>query len=130
MLPTIRLCKGKKARRKKVTITLNDVVDFYRQSSSKLQHKGKSVSIQVQIAQFGIGANPKQVWTSFRKKTAQKLERIEKNPLSVIATLLMIYREVLPSMIDVVSITPWDLLKTLCTGTGVAEFNYILFKAS
>ena len=33
-------------------------------------------------------------------------------------------------MIDVGPITPWELIKTLCTGTAVTEFNDILFKAS
>ena len=33
-------------------------------------------------------------------------------------------------MIDAVPVTPWDMFKTLLTGTSVAEFNVILFKAS
>ena len=68
--------------------------------------------------------------TSFGKKTAQKLDWIENNPLAVILTLLTIYREVLPSMIDVGPITPCELFKTPCMGTAVDEFNNIHFKAS
>ena len=64
------------------------------------------------------------------KKTAQNLNRIDNTPLAIIVTLLMIYWEVLPSMIDVGLITPCELFKTLCTGMEVAEFNYTLFKAS
>ena len=85
---------------------------------------------QVQTAHLGIVANPKQLGGSFRKKTAQNLDRIKNNPLATIITLLNIYQEVLPSMIDVGPITPWELLKTLYTGTSVTEFNEILFKAS
>ena len=33
-------------------------------------------------------------------------------------------------MIDVVSITTWELIMTLCKGTLVVEFNDIVFKAS
>ena len=33
-------------------------------------------------------------------------------------------------MIDAGLITPWELLKTLCTGTAVSELKQILFKAS
>ena len=69
MPPTIRLRKGDKDRREKVSIALNDVLDFYRQSSSDLQHKRNLVSLQVQTAQCGIGANPKQAGASFGKKT-------------------------------------------------------------
>ena len=68
--------------------------------------------------------------TYFRKKTALKLDRIKNNPLSVIVTLLTIYQEVIPSMINVGPITQWELFKTLFTGTAVAEFNDIIFKAS
>ena len=72
----------------------------------------------------------KQAGTSFGKKTAQKLDLIENNPLAVIVTLLTIYQELIPSIIDVVPITPWELFKILCTGPAVAEFNDIFFKAS
>ena len=68
--------------------------------------------------------------TSFGKNKAQKINSIENNPLAIIVTLLVIYWEVLPSMIDVGPITPWELFKKLCTVTAVAEFNDILFKAS
>ena len=57
--------------------------------------------------------------TSFGKKIVQKLNCIDNNPLVVIATLLTIYLEVLPSIINVGPINPWDLFKTLCTGTTV-----------
>ena len=57
MPPTVHSCKGKKARREKVTIALNDVLNFYQQNSSDLQHKGSSVSLQVQTAHFRIGVN-------------------------------------------------------------------------
>ena len=33
-------------------------------------------------------------------------------------------------MIDVGQINPWDLFNTMCTGTAVADFIDILFKAS
>ena len=33
-------------------------------------------------------------------------------------------------MIAVVPITPWELFKTLCTGTAVTELNDIIVKAS
>ena len=33
-------------------------------------------------------------------------------------------------MIDVGQITPCELFKMICTGTGVADFNDIIFKAS
>ena len=59
MPPTLFFCKGDKAWREKVPINLKNVLEFYRQSISDLQHKGNMVSIQVQTAQFGIGANPK-----------------------------------------------------------------------
>ena len=127
---TIQLRKGEKARQEKVPIALNSVLDFYRQSRSDLQHKGNLVILQVHTAHIGIGANLKQAGTSFRKKTAQNIDRIENKSLSVIVTLLMIYQEVLPSMIDVGPITPWGMFKMLCTGTEVTEFNKILFKAS
>ena len=57
MPPTVHSCKGKKARREKVTIALNNVLNFYQQNSSDLQHKGSSVSLQVQTAHFRIGVN-------------------------------------------------------------------------
>ena len=59
-----------------------------------------------------------------------KIDPIDKNPLVIIVTLLTIYQELLPSIIDVGLITPCELFKTLCTGTAVAEYNDILFKAS
>ena len=42
----------------------------------------------------------------------------------------MIYLEVISSIINVVEINQWYLLKTLFTGTAVADFNDILYKAS
>ena len=87
---TIWLHKGEKAFREMVPITLNDVLDFYRQISSNLQHKGNLVSLQVQTAHFGIGANPKQAGTSFRNKTAKNIDHIENNPLAIFITLLTI----------------------------------------
>ena len=66
----------------------------------------------------------------FRKNTAQNLDCIENPRLAGITNLVGIYWEVTPSMIDVVSITTWELIKTLCKGTSVAEFNDIVFKAS
>ena len=77
-----------------------------------------------------VGVNAKQTRTSFGKKKAQKFDCIKNNPLAVILTVLIIYQEVIPSMIGVVPITPWELFKALCIGMGVAEFNNILFKAS
>ena len=47
------------------------------------------------------------------KKTAQKLDLIKNNPLEVIATPFTIYQEVIPLMIDVGPINPWELFKTL-----------------
>ena len=78
---TIWLRKGKKDLRKKVPIALNDVLDFYRKSSSDLKHKGNSVSLQFKTSHFGIGANTKQYGTSFGKKTVHKLNRIKKTTL-------------------------------------------------
>ena len=124
------VAQEKKSRREKVPIALNNVLNFYRKISSDLKHKGNLVSLQVHISHFGIGANPKQAGASFGKKTAQKLNCTKNNPLSVIVTLLAIYREVIPSIIDLVPITQWELFKTMCMGTSVAEFNGILFKAS
>ena len=95
-----------------------------------MQHKGNVVSLQVQTARLGIGANPKQAGTSFGKKTVHNPDITKNNPLYVIPTLLIMYREVPPSMIDVGLIIPWDIFKTLCAGTSVTEFNDILFKAS
>ena len=66
---------------------------------------------------------------SFGNKTAQKLNSIKKKKLSAIINLLAINREVLPLTIDVGPITLWDLFKTLCMGTVVAEFNDILFNS-
>ena len=126
---TIWLLKGEKARREKFPIVLNNVINFYHQSRSELQHIENLVSIQIQTAHFGIGANAKQAKRSFGKKTAQKLDHIKNSPLAVITTLLTIYRELTPPMIDMGPINPWELLKTLCTGTAVAEFNDTLFKA-
>ena len=90
MPPTIWLRKGEKDRREKSPITLNDVLDFYRLMKSDLQHKGNLVSLQVQTAHFGIGANPKQAGTSFRNKTAKNIDHIENNPLAIFITLLTI----------------------------------------
>ena len=112
-----------------VPIVLNNVLYLYQQINSDLKHKGNLVSLQVQTAHFLIGVNTKQVGTSFKKKTAQNIDLIKKNPLSVIVTILKIYQEVFPSMIDVEQIIPLDVFKTLCKGTEVAEFNNILFKA-
>ena len=109
---------------------MNNVIYFYRQISSDLKHKGNLVSLLVQTANFWTVANTKQVGKSFGNKTAQKLNRIENNPLDVIVTLLTIYLEVIPSMIDVVLINPWEMFKMLCTGMAVAGFNDTLFKAS
>jgi hypothetical protein len=128
MAPKLR--KGEKHRRENVPIGLNDVQDFYRQVNSDMQNKGATVSLTVQTSHFGIGASNKQSGTSFGKKTAHKLDRIENNPLSLITTLLFVYRELLPSMIDVGPVTAWELFKTMCTGTAVAEFNEILFRSS
>ena len=66
---------------------------------------------------------------SFGKKTGQNIDRIYNNPLSIIVTLLTIYQEVLPLMINVGPITPWELFNTLFTGMAVAEFNDISFKS-
>ena len=88
------------------------------------------VSLQVQTEHFGIGVNPKQVGTYFGKKTAEKLNHIENNPFAVIVTFLMIHQELIPSMIDAVSITPGGLFKMLCMGMVVAEFNDVIFKSS
>ena len=60
MYTSVRLSKDRKPCREKVPIALNDVIDFYQQSISDLQHKWKSVGLQFQTAQFGIGENPKQ----------------------------------------------------------------------
>ena len=111
-------------------IALKDVLNFYQQSRSDLKHKGKSVSVQVQTAHFGIGANVKQAGMYFWKKTAQKLDCIKNSPLSIIIAVLKIYWEVIPLMINVGPITTWELFKMLCTGTAVAEFNEILLKVS
>ena len=96
---------------------------LYRQSSSKLQHRGNLVSLQVQTEYIVIGENYKQAGTSFRKNTAQKTNHIKNNPLGVIVTLLTIYWKVPLSIINVETITLWDLLKMLCMGTLVAEIN-------
>ena len=90
MPPTIWLRKSEKDLPEKAPITLNDVLDFYRMIRSELQHKGNLVSLQVQTAHFGIGANPKQAGTSFRNKTAKNIDHIENNPLAIIITLLTI----------------------------------------
>ena len=95
-----------------------------------MQSKGNTVTLSIQTSHFGTGASNKQAGTSFGKKVAHKLDRIENNPLAVSVTLLFVYRELLPSMIDVGPVTAWELFKTLCTGTAVAEFNEILFNAS
>ena len=115
MPPTVWFRKGKKDHWEKFPITLNDVIDIYRQRSSGLQNKSNSVSVQVQTAHFGNGENSKQAGTSFEKKTGQKLECIENNPLSIILTFLTIYWEVLTSMIDVGPITPWERSRNLTT---------------
>ena len=108
---------------------MNDVLDFYCQSRSDLQHKGNLVSLQVQTSQFGIGLNPKHLGMSFKKKTAHNFGHIRNNPLAVIVTLLMIYQELIPSRIDVGLINLWDMFKIMCMGTVIADFNGILFKA-
>ena len=126
----IKLRKGEKARRENVPIALNDVQDHLRQVSSEMSNKGNVVTLSVQTCHFGTGASNKQSGTSFGKKVAHKLDRIENNPLPVISTLLTVYRELLPAMVDVGPITAWELFKTLCTGTAVAEFNSILERAS
>ena len=107
----------------KYPIALNDVTDFHCKISSDLKHKGNLVSLQVQTALFGIGENSKQSGMSFGKKTAQKLNPIEKPPLTVVVTVLMIYWEVIPSMIYMVLIPMWDMFKALFTGTAVADLT-------
>ena len=102
---TIRLHKGDKALQEKAPMLLNDVIDLSRQRSSDLKHKRYLVSLQVQTAHFGIGANAKQAGTSFREKKAQNLDRINKNPLAAIITLLIIYREVIHSVINKIPIS-------------------------
>ena len=87
---TISLRKGKKALWEKEPIALKNVLDFYRQTSSKLQQKGNLVSLQVYTAHFGIGENSKQAGTYFGKKTAQKFDHIKNNPLALIINLLTI----------------------------------------
>ena len=89
---TIRLCKDDKYHREKFPIALKNVLNLYWQSRSDLKHKGNSVSLQVQKAHFGIGANAKQSGTSFGNKTAQNLYRIKNNTLAIIVTLLTIYQ--------------------------------------
>ena len=83
------------------------MLNFYWKIISDLKQKVNLVSLQVQIAHFLIAENPEQTGKFFGKKTVQKLGRNENNPLAVIVTFLTIYWEVLPSMIDVVTITPW-----------------------
>ena len=65
----------------------------------------------------------------FSKKTAQKLNCIKNNPLAIIATLLTIYRLVIPSMINVGPITPWEVFRMLYTCILVVLFKNILFNA-
>ena len=127
---TIRLRKSKKYLREKIPIALKTVIGLYWQRSSNLKQKGDFVSLQLQTAHFVIGANSELVETSFGKKIAQKLDRIDNTRLDVIVTLLTIYQEVIPSIINVGPITLWELFKTLCTGMAVAELNDIFFKAS
>ena len=117
---TIWLYKGEKYLREKFPIALNDGINLYQHSSSDLKHKGNLVSLQIQTAHFGNGANAKQAGMSFGKKTSQKLDHTKNNPLAIIVTLLKIYREVFPSIINVGTITPWELFKTLCMVTAVA----------
>ena len=76
MPPTVHLHKCKNSCREKAPIALNDMLEFYRQIISDLQHKCNLVSLRVQTEHFGIGANPKQAGTSFGKKTVQNLDRI------------------------------------------------------
>ena len=128
--PTIRLRKCDKTRQEKVPIALKNVLSFYRQSRYDLKHKGNLVSLQVQTSHFGIWENPKQEVPSCGKKKLQKINLIDNNPLSIIVTLLTIYWEVIPLTIGVWLITPWKMFTTLGTGTAVAEFNDIVFKAS
>ena len=126
---SIRLRKVKKSLQEKGYIELNNLIDLYWKIISDLQHKLNLISLQVSTAHFGIGGNPKQTGMPCRKKTVQNIYCIKNNTLSAIVTLLTIYWEIILSIIDVGPITPWDLFKTLCTGTSVAEFNDILFKA-
>ena len=95
-----------------------------------MQSKDNIVTLSIQISHFGTGASNKQARTSFGKKVAKKLDRIENNPLTVSVILLFVYRELLPSMIDVGPVPTWELFKTLCPDTAVAIFNEILFNAS
>ena len=90
-----------------------------------MQSNGNTVTLSIQTSHFGTGASKKQAGTSFGKKVAHKLDRIENS-----VTLLFVYREVLPSMIDVGPVTEWELFKTLYTGSSVAKFNEIIFNAS
>ena len=124
-----RLRNEKKSLWGRISISLNDVIDISQHSMSNLQHKGNLVSLQVQTAHFGIGANAKQAGKSFRKNIEQNIDRIKNNPLDVIVTLIRIYWEVPTTMINVIPIPLWELFKTPWTETVVAEFNNILFKA-
>ena len=117
MNPRIWLRKGEKAHLEKPPIALINVLNFVRQRRYDLKHKGNLVSLQFQTEHFKIKANLKQSGMSFRKKTAQKLNRIKNNPLSIIVTILTIYWELIPLMIDVGPITPWEFFKTLCMVT-------------
>ena len=122
VVPPIRLLrKGKTSFREKLPIALNNVLVLYQQSSSDLKQKGNLVILQVQTAHFGMRANPKQEGTSFVNNIARKLDRIKNNPLDIIVTLLTIYQEVLPSIIYVGLIAKWELCKTMCMGTAVAN---------
>ena len=57
--------------------------------------------------------NAKQEGTFYGKDTSQKLDLIENNSLLVIVTILKIYKEIIPLVIDVGPITLCDLFKTL-----------------
>ena len=112
--------QGREGFPEKVSIMMNDVHDFYWKSSSNLKHKSNLVRIQFQTAHFGIRANQKQAGTSSRKKRVQKLEHIKNNPLAVIVTLLTIYPEAIPLMINVGLINTRALFKNMCTRMPVA----------
>ena len=90
MSPKLR--KGEKACRENVPIRLNDLQDYYRQAGSEMQSKGNTVTLSIQTSHFGTRASNKQAGTSFGKKVAHKLDRIENNPLAVSVTLLFVYR--------------------------------------
>ena len=95
-----------------------------------MQSKGNAVTLSIQTNHFGSGTSNKQAGTLFGKKVAHKLDRIENNLLAVSVTILFVYQELLPSMMDVGSVSTWELFKILYTCTAVAKFNKILFNVS